>query len=266
MGEVNLKIFRNIGLLAIVAFSFFYTEKIANFVLESNELYKTINEVKDEYSVASIDAIIEGDYIIPGLNGLEVNIKDSYFNMKDLDVFNEYYLLYDTTYPNISVNDYKDKIINKGNSKKHSIAFILEYDENIINYFIQNNISASLLVDTNTFDKNTNLEQLNNETTKFDDLETLINRYNDNVNICYVNDNNYEICKENNKYLVKTNNIINNNTILTIKNNIESGNIYYINKNTDIKNIQLIINSILYKDLDIVKLSELISEDYLDIK
>ena len=46
-----------------------------------------------------------------------------------------------------------------------------------------------------------------------------------------------------------------------IKNNIESGDIYYVSKNTDTKNIQLIINSIIYKDLEIVEISELISEE-----
>ena len=247
-----------------MAFSFFYTEKIANYVLENNELYKTIEDVKEDYTVSSIDAEIYGDYIIPGLNGLEVNVKDSYFNMKSLDVFNEYYLLYDVVYPSISINDNKDKIITGGNSKKQSVSFILEYDENIINYFTQNNIDASVLVDINTFDSNCSLEQLNNDIKNFKDLDTLINKSQNNANICYVNDNNLNICKKNNKYLVQTENIINNNTILNIKNNIASGNIYYINKNTDVKSIGLIINSVLYKDLDIVRISELISEENIE--
>ena len=247
-----------------MAFSFFYTEKIANFVLENNDLYKTIDDVKEEYTVASIDATVYGNYIIPGLNGLEVNVKDSYFNMKSLDTFNEYYLLYDSIYPNVSIKDNKDKIITQGNSQKQSVSFILEYDKNIINYFTKNNIDASVLVDINTFDKSIELEQLNNEVNNFKDLDTLINKYQNNASVCYVNDNNLDVCKENNKYLVKTNNIINNNTIVSIKNNIASGNIYYVNKNTDVSSIQLIINSILYKDLDIVRISELISEENLE--
>lgn len=259
-----MKTFRNIGLIAIVAFSFFYTEKIANLVLENNELYKTIDDVKEDYTVASIDAEVYGDYIIPGLNGLEVNVKDSYFNMKGLNAFNEYYLLYDCIYPSVSLSDNKDKIITQGNSKKQSVSFILEYDKNIIDYFTKNNIDASVLVDMNTFDNTLKLEQLNNEVNNFKDLDTLINKYQNNANICYVNDNNLDICRENNKYLVQTDNIINNNTIVSIKNNITSGNIYYVSKNTDVSDIQLIINSILYKDLDIVRISELISEENLE--
>ena len=124
-------IVKAIGLITLICFSFFYTEKIASFVLESNELYQEIDNKKEEYLVASVNAQIDGEYIIPGLNGLEVNVKDSYFNMKDINVFNEYYLLYDIVYPSISLNDYKDKIIKQGNTKKHSISFILEYDEKI---------------------------------------------------------------------------------------------------------------------------------------
>ena len=37
--------------------------------------------------------------------------------------------------------------------------------------------------------------------------------------------------------------------------------IYKIEKNTNISDIKLIINRIIYKDLDIVRLSELISEE-----
>ena len=259
-----MKAFRNLGLLAIVAFSFFYTEKIANFVLENNELYQKIEEEKENYTVEAIDAVISDNYIIPGLNGLMVNVKDSYFNMKDIDVFNEYYLLYDVIYPNVSVMDNLDKIITQGNNKKHSVAFIIEFDKNIINYFVKNNIEASVLVDLNTFDNNLKLEQLNNEINNFKELDTLINKYQNNPNICYVNNNNIDICKKNNKHLVQTENIINNNTIIDVKNNIASGNIYYVSKNTDVKNIELIINSILYKDLDIVRISDLISEESLE--
>ena len=46
-----------------------------------------------------------------------------------------------------------------------------------------------------------------------------------------------------------------------IKNNINSGDIYYIDKSTDTKNIKILINSIIYKDLDIISLSKMLSEE-----
>lgn len=242
-------------------FSFFYTEKIANYVLENNELYKAIDAEKDTYEVLSVNASINGNYIVPGLNGEVVNVKDSYYNMKDIEVFNAYYLKYDITYPDVSLYSNIDKIINKGNSLKNSVAFILEYDSNLINYFIDNNIAASVIVTLDTFSKESSLEQLNGEIDGFNDLESLINKYTNNHNICYVTKGNIDLCKDNGKYLVQSDKVINNSSILQIKSNIESGDIYYVNKNTDIKSIQLIINSIIYKDLEIVPISELISEE-----
>ena len=242
-------------------FSFFYTEKIANYVLENNELYKEISSEKDNYEVLFVNAVIEGDYITPGLNGQVVDVKNSYYNMKDMDVFNSYYLMYDTTYPEVSLDNNKDKIINKGNALKNSVAFILEYDEELIKFFSDNNYPGSVIVSIDTFNKECKLEQLNGEVEEYSKLESLINKYGNNSNVCYVNEMNLDICKKNGKYLVTSDNIINNSNVIDIKNNIESGNIYYISKNTDVKNIQLIINSIIYKDLDIVNISELIKEE-----
>lgn len=261
IGWSNLKFFKSIGIITIVIFSFFYTEKLANFMLENNELYQTIENEKDSYEVVSVNAVIDGDYIIPGLNGQIVNVKDSYYNMKDMQVFNSYYLLYDVTYPEISLSNNIDKIITKGNSLKRSVSFILEYDQDIINFFVNNNYDASVIVTSDTYDSNLTLEQINGDVSNFSQTEALLNKYNDNISICYVSNVNLELCKDNNKYLVNTEKIINNSTIIDIKNNISSGDIYYVSKNVDLKNIQLIINSILYRDLEIVNISELISEE-----
>lgn len=255
------KYFRNLGLLAIAAFSFFYTEKIANMTLENNQIYKTIKTNAKDYDVMAVNATIDGNYVTPGLNGKIVDVKDSYYSMKDINTFNSYYLVYDTSYPEVTIENNKDKIIQKGNRLKKSVAFVLEYDETIINFFKDNKYDASVLVDIDTFNKDESLEQLNNEFNKFSNLETLLNKYSDNANICYISDNNENVCRKNKKYLVKSNKILNNSTFIDIKNDIESGDIYYVSKNTDTKNIQLIINSILYKDLDIVRLSELLSEE-----
>ena len=82
-------------------------------MLENNDLYKEITNEKDNYEVASVNASINGDYIVPGLNGKVVDVRDSYYNMKDMEIFNSYYLMYDVTYPDVSLNSNVDKIINK---------------------------------------------------------------------------------------------------------------------------------------------------------
>ena len=140
-------------------FSFFYTEKIANYVLENNELYQEIEKEKDNYEIASVNAEIDGENIIPGLNGRVVDVKDSYYNMKDIEIFNSYYLMYDTTYPKVSLNSNVDKIIKQGNSLKRSVSFILEYDPEIVSFFTSNNYPASVVVDIDDFSQDCQLEQ-----------------------------------------------------------------------------------------------------------
>lgn len=170
-------------------------------------------------------------------------------------------MIYDTSYPEITIENNKDKIVERGNEYKRSVSFILEYNENIIKYFKDNNIEASILVNVENFNKNEKLEQVNNEVNKYKELESLINKYSNNTHICYLNGSNKKMCRKNNKYLVKTNKIVNNKTFINIKNNITSGDIYYVEKSTDTKNIKILINSIIFKDLDIISLSKMLSEE-----
>ena len=256
-----MKHFRNIGILAIAAFSFIYTEKIANLTLEKSEIYQQIKREEQNYNESFVNAEIDDIYVTPGLNGKVVNIKNSFYNMQDLNAFNSYYLIYDTSYPEVTLENNKDKIVNKGNRYKKSVSFIIEYNKKIIDYFKENNLEASILVDIDNFNKNEKFEQINNEVTKYKDLEALINKYSNNTHICYVSDKNEKLCRKNQKYLVQTDKIVNNKTFIELKNSVESGDIYFIEKSTDTKNIKILINSIIYKDLDIISLSKMLSEE-----
>ncbi len=254
-----MKYIKMLGIISIVLFSFYYTEKIANLVLISNPLYQEILDKKEKYEIKSIGAIIDGNYITPGLDGLSINVKDSYYNMKDIEVFNSYYLKYASSYPTISIEQNKDKIINKGNPYKNSIALVLEYDENIINHLKE--YPLTVLTNIDNFKKNQPYEQINNEITNFKKLDTLISKYGNNKNICVINDNNKDICLENKKYLVEATHILSNNNYLELKDHIDSGDIILIKKNTNLNNIDIIIKSILYKDYTINYLSKHISEE-----
>lgn len=254
-----MKFFKCVGILAVMMFSFYYTERIANLVLENNTLYKEIEEKKDTYEIKSIAAIIEDEYIIPGLSGKVINVKDSYYNMKSLDVFNSYYLKYQDEFPVVSIEQNKDKIIKQGNSSKNSVAIILENDEAIISHLKGYNFSV--LVDVNSFDKSVSYEQINNEVRDFSKCEDLINKYGTNANICVLNDGNEKICRENKKFLVKPNKVLSDGTVLNLKDNINSGDIILIKKSTKLENVDIIMKNIKYKDYEINTLSKHISEE-----
>ncbi|MBE6140481.1 MAG: hypothetical protein E7172_02970 [Firmicutes bacterium] len=254
-----MKIFRYIGVFSIVLFSFYYTEKIANYVLEKNDLYQEIENKKKDYEINSVSAIINDTYIIPGYNGIKVNVKDSYFNMKSLNVFNEFYLIYNEVMPLISLEQNKDKIILQGNKAKKSVSFILENDEQIIQYFQNNNMQADLLIDFDSFSKDTNFEYINNDAIKYNEVESLLNNYDLNKNLCVINSNIESICRKNEKYLLEPE-IITNSNFINVKNSIESGKIYLVKKGLRVDNLKTIIKQIKFMDFNIISVSKLIEE------
>ena len=96
-------LFKYLGLLVILVGSFYYTEKMSDIVINNNSLVTEINRQKDNYEIKAVSAIIEDEYIIPGLNGYSVNVLKSYNNMNFLDTFNSHYLEYDKVTPYVSL-------------------------------------------------------------------------------------------------------------------------------------------------------------------
>ena len=87
-------IIKLIGLICLVCFSFFYTEKVIDVVNEQDEIMIKLNEVKDKYGYKQIEAIIEEDTIIPGIIGKEIDIDKSYQEMKQVGIYKEMLIEY----------------------------------------------------------------------------------------------------------------------------------------------------------------------------
>lgn len=244
-----------------MVFSFYYTEKIALIVLNKNPLMQSINEQKEYYDVGYVNAVIEGDYIIPGINGLEVNTRESFYQMQELNVFNEYYLVYEQVSPEVSLEDNKDKIVRQGNSKLKQVVLILSDISDISEYLRSNNYKADLLVDIDSYEKGSYFEVINNESDAFDSLENTLNLNKENKNICVINDKNYYICLKKKKYLVEPTLTLNSTNYIDVKNNLDSGSIILIDNSASLSDVKLLLKEIKYKNYDIVYLSEMISEE-----
>ena len=154
------KAFQIIGLISLTCFSFFITEKTALVVNNMDEIMIEIKEKMDNYNSDSVDAIIEDNIIVPGINGRVVNINKSYKNMKSNGYFSENLFIYDYIRPKISLYDNMDKYIIKGNPSKRmvSLIFILYGEDNItdiLNILNNYNVNATFFVDYNWFSKNT---------------------------------------------------------------------------------------------------------------
>ena len=63
------KIFNTIMLISLAVFSFYYTEKVALMMQEKDEIMLQILQNKDKYTVKSVNALIDGDTIIPVVEG-----------------------------------------------------------------------------------------------------------------------------------------------------------------------------------------------------
>ena len=210
-----------------MVFSFYYTEKIALIVLDKNPLMEEIHTFCEDYEVDSVDAVIQGDYIIPGINGLEVNARESFYGMQELNVFNEYYLVYDQVTPEVSIEDHKDKIIKQGNAKLKQVSLILSSEK----------------------------------TDAFDSLENTLNLNKENKHICVLDDGNYEVCLKNKNYLVEPTLKLSATNYIDVKNHLNSGCIILICDNAKLEDVKLLLKEIKYKGYDVVYLSELISEE-----
>ena len=256
------KYYQYFGLVLIMVFSFYYTEKIASLVLNKNPLMQEINAKKASYEIKSTDAIIFGNYIIPGLNGLAVNSKESFYKMQDLNTFNSYYLVYKQVKPHISLENNKDKIITQGNSKLKKVSLILENENNLSSYLKGNNIKASLLTTFNNYQKDNYFEVINNDLDNFKELENSLNLNKENKSICVINSPNLSIWQKYHHYLVEPKLVLNNLNYAEIKNNLSNGSIILIKDNTKLNDLKMLIKEIKYKGLEIVYLSEIISEEY----
>ncbi len=255
------KLFKYLGITSILLFGFYYTEKMSSIVVSHSSLVSEINENSSNYNIEPVSAVIEDNYIIPGLNGYSVNVLKSYNNMRFLDTFNSYYLEYDKVIPNISLENNKDKIIKFGNSGKNSVAIIVQDNIEILDYVKEKNIKITRLVDRHTYDRSMTYEQINNDYEQYNKVEAMLNNANINRNICFVNNNIIDICRENKKYLVESSLTLNNYNLASIKDKIKSGYIIFINNNVSLTDFKILVRQIYYQDLDIIYLSNLITEE-----
>lgn len=245
----------------LVLLSFYTTNKTANLVRNQDPILKEIRNISLEKKEDFVNAVIEDDYIIPGMYGSIIDELKSLAKMKEQDVFNNLYLVSQPIKPDISLSDNLDKIIIKGNSKKQQVSFVIDENSSkkIKDYLVKNSIKASLLITKDNFSKDSYFEQINNDFKNYKELDKTLKKNKINTNICVLDNNNSNLkfCKSKKKYLVKPGMFLDNANIIEIKTKLDSGSIIYIKAATY---LDCLVEYIKSKDLKIVPLSQLISE------
>lgn len=262
------KIIKKISLLVLICFSFFYTDKVINYINQNSELMKQIINVSEEYKLKEVNGYIEDDTIIPGIRGKEINISKSFNNMKKYNTFIEEYLVYDNIMPTIRLEDNKDKYIIKGNNNKKEVSILLIVDSNNINkleginnitLFMHHNI---LTIDNLNKLKNNEIYTYGNNGTYSKSIlindNTLINNISNNRSkYCLLREKNIENlneCKNLDMYTILS---IKGSNYNSIKDNLSNGKIIVLDNINNLNNIIKYINS---KGYRIVSLDRLLRE------
>ena len=253
------RFFEWIGGFALIAFSFYFTDQVSLLIASKSDLMSEIKSVSAEYKVNAVDAVINKDdnTIIPGKFGRVVNDVESYLSMHEFGVFNENYIVFDKVKPYTSLEDNKDKFILKGNSDNREVSFILESNGEISEYFDYNGYEYDFIA-FKPQDLKSDVEYINGASNK-DDFKSINKKIKEKI--CIKGYSDIELCKSYGYYIIAPSLNLTSSNIYKVKSHFSSGSMVLITKTSKLEDVKYLFNEIKYKDLKIVKVSKLISEE-----
>ena len=146
------KIYQISIVLLLSLISFFYTEKVIDFIREKDPIMKNIKEYDKKNKIDAVNAIIDKNKIIPGVSGKKVDYNKSFQKMKKYGTYNESLTVFEEVAPTISIDDYYDKYISEGSGINNDVSLVFEVKNgdninNIISLLKENNTIATFFVD-----------------------------------------------------------------------------------------------------------------------
>ena len=271
--------------ILLVLFSFYYTEK-AIVLLESNApIMKEIKDKGKSREEEAINAKVEGNYLIPGYNGLVIDLDDSFTKMKGYGSYNEALLVFEEVKPSISIDDYYDKYISSGNGISTNIALVFTIDnnsyiDNLLNILKEMNIVGTFFIDGKFTDNNTSfvvdavvngneVEVLNYDNSydellfkaSIDKIKTLTST---SPKYCYATYDNEEVlnlCSKLSMHTIIPTLKLDNNIYSNLKGNLRSGSIISIKLTEEnVSKLKVVINYIKQRGFNLVTLDTLLNE------
>lgn len=276
------KFFKYLGFAIICGVSFFYTEKTANVVKELDEIMIKINEVSKNNRIEAVEAEIIGKGIIPGVNGYEIDINNSYRKMRYIGSYNENYLEYKDILVKNRLIDNLDKFIVSGNRKNNnaSLVFIIENNTNIdtlLNILKINKVEGTMLISGLWLEKNNDLlysiikdnhsvgsisYNYDYENISYPWVDNIIKKVSKSKNSYCINANEkaLEICSKYKNYTLH-NDVITKDFLINTKNKLTNGSILIYKVNSSLEEeLDLIIKYIMTRGIDIVNVNKLLQE------
>ncbi len=146
------KLYQVLVVIVLSLISFFYTERVIDFIRDKDPIMKNIKEYDKETRIDAVNATIDKDKITPGIAGKKVNYDESFQKMKKYGAYNESLTVFEEIMPTISIDDYYDKYISAGSGINNDVSLVFEVKSNdnisnIINILKNNNTTATFFVD-----------------------------------------------------------------------------------------------------------------------
>ena len=243
--------------ILILIFSFYYTNKVSEFIKSKDPIMIKIKQEKNKYENKPYNAIIKDDTIIPGKNGKTVNINKSYEKMKKLSFYSDSLYVYNITKPKISLNNQYDKLIIKGNSYNKNISILLKIkDKDLLNKIIKYS-ELNIILDNYFIElyKNDLINIKNNIIV----LEN--NNITNIVNYCYIVDEFKKLCQNYNIYTIYPT-FISYDIYYNTYQLLENGKIFAYNivNEKDLEKILFLLSGFKNLGYNIVSIDKLIEE------
>ena len=136
----------------LVFASFFYTDKAISMMEDKDPVMIKIKKEKKSLEEESINAKVNGEYLVPGYSGLIVDLDKSFNKMKKYGEYNESLIVFKESTPTISVDEYYDKYIVSGNGFTNYISLVFEITDKellpkIKDILKENDVRATFFVD-----------------------------------------------------------------------------------------------------------------------
>ncbi len=266
------KYFQIVGMISLICFSFFYTEKTSTVLKEKDEIMMELKEKSEVLKTNVTEATIEGKTIIPGFSGKQVDINGSYKNLKRIGFYNEKYVQFEEIKPKELLKNHLDKYIIAGNKKKNmvSLLFLVEENtniENVLKIMNEKDMKATFFVDTTWFEKNSELAiglikqghtfgnlsyQGDTEDSTFIWMNTVLKKVGMQEEVyCYTeeeNENLLKACSMHKNYTIKPTFTLIKYPLIEVKNSLKAGSLIAIPINpTTEKELELILKYITSK-------------------